>query len=43
MRGRASAIYGENGLKKLTNFRMYGSKILMHRNVYTAKSRVSVD
>lgn len=39
MIGRASVIYGENGGKTLTNFRMYGSKPTIYRNVYIPKRR----
>ena len=39
MIGRVSVIYGENGGKTLTNFRMYGSKTLIYRNVYIPKRR----
>ena len=39
MIGRVSVIYGENGGKTLTNFRMYGSKKLTYRNVSIPKWR----
>ena len=36
---RVSDIYGENRGQTLTNFRMYGSKRLIYRNVYIPKRR----